>query len=91
MKSWAEYNPQKLKTVISPPLSNAKKGIQDKYKRPKIVESTKSSNEETLNLMETKTALAKLMMENIEAKQRIETRILKKNSKKRNLQLNYSK
>lgn len=77
LKSWAEYNPQKLKTIISPPLSNAKKGIQYKYqhdqvKNPKTVESIKSSNEETLNLMETKTALAKLMMKNIEVKQRIE-------------------
>ncbi|XP_011869595.1 PREDICTED: uncharacterized protein LOC105562984 [Vollenhovia emeryi] len=77
VKSWAEYNLQKLKTIISPPLSNAKEGVQDKYKRLKMVESTKTSNEETLSLMETKTALAKLMTKNIQAKQRIETRILK--------------
>ncbi|XP_011859627.1 PREDICTED: uncharacterized protein LOC105557091 [Vollenhovia emeryi] len=77
VKSWAEYNPQKLKTIISPPLSNVKEGVQDKYKRLKMVESTKTSNEETLSLMETKTALAKLMMKNIQAKQQIETRILK--------------
>ncbi|XP_071579991.1 uncharacterized protein [Temnothorax nylanderi] len=84
LNSWAEYNPQKLKTIISPPLSNAKKGIQCKYKCPKTVESN-SSNEETLNLMETKTALAKLMLKNIEAKQRIETKILKRKLEKEQL------
>lgn len=85
LKCWAEYNPQKLKTIISPPLSNAKKSIQDKYNCPKTVESIKSSNEETLNLIETKIALAKLMMKNVEAKQRIETKILKKKLEKEQL------
>ncbi|XP_072757013.1 uncharacterized protein [Anoplolepis gracilipes] len=85
LKSWAEYNPQKLETIISPPLSNAKKDIQCKYKPPKTIESKKSSNEETLNLMGTKTELAKLMMKNIKAKQRIETKILKKKLEKEQL------
>lgn len=86
LKSWAEYNPQKLKTIISLPLSNAKKDIQCKYKPPKTIESKKSSNnEETLNLMGTKTELAKLMMKNIKAKQRIETKILKKKLEKEQL------
>ncbi|XP_077270187.1 uncharacterized protein LOC143901635 isoform X2 [Temnothorax americanus] len=86
LNSWAEYNPQKLKTIISPPLSNARKSIQCKYKRPKKVPvESNSSNEETLNLMETKTALAKLMLKNIEAKQRIETKILKRKLEKEQL------
>lgn len=50
-----------------------------------MVESTETSNKETRNLMETKTALAKLMMKNIEAKQRIETKILKRKLEKEKL------
>lgn len=62
-----------------------KKGIQCKYKCPETDESINSSSEERLNLMETKTALAKLMLKNIEAKQRIETKILKRKLEKEQL------